>query len=61
LLDHESIEQIDFGRGDDPYKRLWANQRRQRIGLVLANPRHPRGLAFLARHALGRARQALAA
>jgi hypothetical protein len=60
LLDHESIEQIDFGRGDDPYKRLWANQRRQRIGLVLANPRHPRGLAFLARHALGRARQALA-
>jgi CelD/BcsL family acetyltransferase involved in cellulose biosynthesis len=59
LLDQEHIVWIDFGRGDDPYKRLWAGERRQRIGVVLANPRHPRGLAFLARHALGRARQAL--
>jgi CelD/BcsL family acetyltransferase involved in cellulose biosynthesis len=59
LLDHEHVGRIDFGRGDDPYKRLWAGQRRQRIGVVLANPRHPRGLAFLGRHALGRVRQAL--
>ena len=59
LLDQEHVGQIDFGRGDDAYKRLWASQRRQRIGVVLANPRHPRGLAFLGRHALGRARQAL--
>ncbi len=59
LLDQEHVGRIDFGRGDDPYKRLWAGERRQRIGVVLANPRHPRGLAFLARHALGRARQAL--
>jgi CelD/BcsL family acetyltransferase involved in cellulose biosynthesis len=58
LLDQEHVEQIDFGRGDDPYKRLWAGQRRQRIGVVLANPRHARGLAFLGRHALGRVRQA---
>jgi CelD/BcsL family acetyltransferase involved in cellulose biosynthesis len=60
LLDQEHVGRIDFGRGDDAYKRLWANERRQRIGIVLANPRHPRGLAFLARHALGRLRQALA-
>jgi CelD/BcsL family acetyltransferase involved in cellulose biosynthesis len=59
LLDQEHVGQIDFGRGDDPYKRLWASQRRQRIGVVLVNPRHPRGLAFLGRHALGRARRAL--
>ena len=59
LLDREHVGRIDFGRGDDPYKRLWASERRQRIGVVLANPRHPRGLAFLGRHALGRARQAL--
>jgi hypothetical protein len=59
LLDREHVGRIDFGRGDDPYKRLWARQRRQRIGIVLANPRHPRGLAFLARHAIGRARQAV--
>lgn len=59
LLDQERVERIDFGRGDDPYKRLWAAERRQRIGVVLANPRHPRGLAFLGRHGLGRLRQAL--
>ncbi len=59
LLDREHIAEIDFGRGDDPYKADWAGIRRQRVGLVLANPRHPRGLAFLAQHALGRARATL--
>jgi CelD/BcsL family acetyltransferase involved in cellulose biosynthesis len=48
------IDEIDFGRGDDAYKRLWATQRRQRIGLLVANPRRPKGLAILARHELGR-------
>jgi hypothetical protein len=59
LLDDEHVAEIDFGRGDDPYKAGWAGLRRQRIGLVLANPRHPRGLAFLGRHAMGRARAML--
>jgi GNAT acetyltransferase-like protein len=54
LLDHESVAAIDFGRGDDDYKCGWASQRRQRIGLVLVDPRRPAGLGFLARHALGR-------
>jgi len=51
----ERVATIDFGRGDDPYKRLWASQRRQRIGLLLINPWRPRGIATLARHDLGRA------
>lgn len=59
LLDEEQVPEIDFGRGDDPYKSAWARQRRQRIGLILANPRRPRGMVFLGRHALGRARAAL--
>lgn len=59
LLDAEGVAEIDFGRGDDGYKSAWARQRRQRIGLVFANARHPRGMAFLGRHALGRARAAL--
>ena len=44
LLDEEHVAEIDFGRGDDAYKQGWAGQRRQRIGLVLVNPR--RGAAW---------------
>jgi hypothetical protein len=57
LLHEERVAEIDFGRGDDPYKRQWASRRRQRIGVLLLNPLHPRGLAALARHEAGRARR----
>ncbi len=56
LLDIEGVHGLDFGRGDDPYKQGWVADRRQRIGLLLANPLHPRGQVALARHALGRLR-----
>ena len=49
----EGVGELDFGRGDDPYKQLWASQRRQRIGVVLANPRQFGGLAALLRHDAG--------
>lgn len=61
LLDEERAEEIDFGRGDDPYKRLWTGARRQRVGLMLADPLSAPGLAALGRHALGRVRRAAAA
>ena len=54
LLDEERIESLDFGRGDDPYKALWTTQRRQRIGLLLMNPRRPSGLLAIARGVLAR-------
>jgi hypothetical protein len=53
LLEREAITEIDFGRGDDPYKRAWTRQRRQRIGLLLANPRSFAGLVLIGRHRLG--------
>ena len=59
LLDREHVTQIDFGRGDDPYKQGWAGLRRQRIGLLLANPRRLSGMAELTRHALGQLRNAV--
>lgn len=59
LLDEEHVTEIDFGRGDDPYKQGWAGQRRQRVGLVLANPLRPGSLPLLARHAIGRLRAAM--
>ncbi len=52
LLDTEHVTELDFGRGDDPYKQLWTTTRRQRIGLLLMNPRRPAGLLELGR-ALG--------
>lgn len=60
LLAHEAVAELDFGRGDDPYKQLWATQRRQRIGIVLANPLRLHGVAALGRQWLGHARRRLA-
>jgi hypothetical protein len=54
LIEQAHVSELDFGRGDDPYKRDWVGCRRQRMGVMLINPRHPRGMLALARHALGR-------
>jgi hypothetical protein len=56
LMTQETLTGLDFGRGDDSYKRDWTGSRRQRSGLVLANPRDPAGLMAIARHAAGRMR-----
>jgi CelD/BcsL family acetyltransferase involved in cellulose biosynthesis len=58
LLDVEHVVRIDFGRGDDTYKQGWATRRRQRIGLLVVNPRRAAGAVALARHAAGRLRAA---
>lgn len=59
LLDEEGVVELDFGRGDDGYKAGWATQRRQRTGVVLADPLRPAGLLATLRHGAGRARQRL--
>ncbi len=59
LIDGEGIASFDFGRGDDAYKRLWTSERRERVGLLVADWRHPRGLAALLRHRAGRVRAGL--
>lgn len=50
----DGLATLDFGRGDDPYKRQWATERRQRSGLIIADPRRPRGAAALVRQAASR-------
>lgn len=57
LLDEDGVRMLDFGRGDDDYKRLWVGTRRQRIGVLAIDPRHPAGVAALLRHAAGRFRR----
>ena len=59
LLDDEAVDELDFGRGDDPYKALWTTRRRQRIGLLLMNPRRPAGLMAIGRSLAGRMRGAV--
>lgn len=61
LLDEDGVRELDFGRGDDPYKRLWVGQRRQRAGMLVIDPLHPAGLLALARQAAGRGRHWLRA
>jgi hypothetical protein len=56
LLEEDRVRMLDFGRGDDDYKRLWVGTRRRRIGVLALDPRHPAGLAALLRHAAGRLR-----
>jgi CelD/BcsL family acetyltransferase involved in cellulose biosynthesis len=59
LLGEGGVRELDFGRGDDPYKQGWTELRRQRIGFVLADPLRIAGFASILRHRLGRVRQAL--
>ncbi|MEJ0072252.1 MAG: GNAT family N-acetyltransferase [Pseudomonadota bacterium] len=54
VLSVDQVTEIDFGRGDDDYKRLWMSQRREHWGLLACNPSTPRGLLAAARHLGGR-------
>ena len=57
MLENEDVSSLDFGRGDDDYKKDWTSQRRQRIGFLLADPRSLRGGAAILRHVAGMARR----
>jgi CelD/BcsL family acetyltransferase involved in cellulose biosynthesis len=54
MIEQVQVSELNFGRGDDAYKRDWVGHRRQRMGVMLINPRHPRGMFALAHHTLGR-------
>lgn len=51
-IDAEHVQEIDFGRGDDDYKKSWLAQRREYQGLIACNLRTWRGAAAGLRHVL---------
>ncbi len=50
VLTSEKIAEIDFGRGDEPFKRLWLKRRRQYHGLIAFDRRSPLAMLEAARH-----------
>jgi CelD/BcsL family acetyltransferase involved in cellulose biosynthesis len=50
LLDEGTVDEVDFGCGDDAYKRDWMPLRRQRWGLAAYDPLTPSGLGAAARN-----------
>jgi CelD/BcsL family acetyltransferase involved in cellulose biosynthesis len=53
LMTHDAVQALDFGRGDDDYKKHWMSQRRQIYGVILANPLWPAGAIAIAKHTVG--------
>ncbi|MDT7953320.1 MAG: GNAT family N-acetyltransferase [Acetobacteraceae bacterium] len=53
LIEADGVAELDFGRGDDPYKRNWASSRRSRIGLLALNPRTMAGMREWVAHDIG--------
>ncbi len=54
VIDRDRAAEVDFGVGDDPYKRRWASARRERWGLMAFEPRTVRGKIGILRHVVGR-------
>lgn len=52
-MDKDQVAEIDYLTGDEPYKRDWMTQRRERRGIVGFNLRQWRGLTTALRHGLG--------
>jgi CelD/BcsL family acetyltransferase involved in cellulose biosynthesis len=54
-IDEDRVRLIDYGTGDDAYKRDWMDERRQLWRLTAFNRRSLRGLAGAARQLVARA------
>ncbi|HVR89529.1 MAG TPA: GNAT family N-acetyltransferase [Novosphingobium sp.] len=54
VIDHDRVALVDFGTGDDGYKRDWMETVRPRYRLDMFNPRNPRSWSHLAKAALRR-------
>lgn len=54
VIEIDRVSEVDYLMGDDPYKKTWMSNRRERWGIVAYNLRSLPGLYGFAREALGR-------
>ncbi len=54
IVDKGDVAEINFGVGDDSYKRDWASRRREKWGLMAFNPRSLHGIMGVLRHVGGK-------
>jgi hypothetical protein len=54
VIDLDRVELIDFGTGDDPYKRDWMEEVRPRYRLDMLRPMAPQNWLFFAKNGLRR-------
>ena len=52
LIGEDRLEEIDFGRGDDAYKRDWTSRLRFRIGMIAGDWRKRAGVAAILKDVL---------
>ena len=55
VIEQDQVTEVDFLAGDDPYKRFWMSDRRERWGVIAYNPKTIAGIFGLSAEVLGRA------
>jgi CelD/BcsL family acetyltransferase involved in cellulose biosynthesis len=54
VLEQDRVREVDYLIGDDPYKKNWMSDRRERWGVVAYNPYTPGGAVGALREGMGR-------
>jgi CelD/BcsL family acetyltransferase involved in cellulose biosynthesis len=52
LCSRDGVSEVDLGRGDDAYKKVWLRERSTRLGLVAGNMMTARGLFYAVKDVL---------
>lgn len=54
VIEKDNVDEVDYLTGDDPYKKAWMSDRRERWGIIAYNPKTLSGLAGLTKEVFGR-------